>query len=91
MPRRTDATISNRRDSYHVTIPGEKPNGKGYSDGVLALIAAQVRATGSHGLPPVTTPLEVVRQSLFGPAVCLYRVERDDDGVVLTHKVNGED
>src|SRR6478752_5290213 len=41
--RKVDMTAAYNRESFHVITPGGKINGKGYSAGVLALIAAQVR------------------------------------------------
>jgi hypothetical protein len=95
--RRRDETVSRRRESYHVSAPGQKANGKGYSDSSLALIAAQIRlekGIGSSGLPDHQkgkTALHVTRQSLFGPSVLLYRVIREESGAVLTFTVEKED
>lgn len=87
--RRADPAISRHRDSYHVVTPGQPINGKGYSDKMLALLAAQTHL--EHQMSPATS-LHVVRQSLFGPATTLYTIWREEDtDAICTLPVERED
>lgn len=72
------------KDSFIVRTPGgEKLNDTAWP--MVALVLAQGRAIKGPAV------LCVERRSLVGPPVVLYRVERDDCGIVTTTTVNEED
>lgn len=74
------------RDSFHVlTETGEQLSVKG--EAPHALVVAQGAAERS----PEEVTLTVSRQSLFGPAVTIFRVVRTADGTVYTATPNPED
>jgi hypothetical protein len=53
----------------------------------VALVLAHAEA-GRHSR---AVALTVERRDLFGPAVTLFRVERDEDGIILTYTLSNED
>ena len=92
MPRKTKRTQDlSARDTYHVVGPTGDLAVKGpagpQDPAAIALVTAQGQAT--HAKVPVTYHVE--RRSLFGPSVRLYRVERTEDGRVLTWKIEAVD
>jgi hypothetical protein len=83
MPRRRKRTESLAgKDTYHVLHDGTELAVRGpagpETPGALALVIAQGRAVKWGA----SVTLTVERRSLFGPATPIYRVVRDEDGVV---------
>lgn len=78
------------RDTYHVLGPdGEIPTRPlTQTHPMFALTKAQMIALDEYREPAVLT---VQRRALFGPPVDLFRVTRDEEGVVYTKTITNED
>jgi hypothetical protein len=85
--RKKKTRVPAGKDSFHVlagdlrelATKGEAPHAL-----TVAQRIAEQKCTGP-------TTLTVVRRSLFGPATTLYRVDRDEHGIVLTTRVDAQD
>lgn len=69
-----------------LNVNGDVLRETGYGAAVT-LKLAQARALDQDD--PVTYTVE--RRDLFGPPALLYRVDRDEDGIVLTTTISEED
>lgn len=85
-PRRRSNTVPAGRDTFHIVGPGgETPHVKPEASHALNIAQRLAEAT----CEPVT--LYVERRSVLGPKATLYRVDRDEDGTVVTTTISRED
>jgi hypothetical protein len=87
MARAKKGTVPVGNEAYRVlTEDGREIAIKGMKS--LALLAAQERAQRDYTEP---VKLVVERRTLFGAPVILYRVVRDEDGVIHSATINAVD
>jgi len=86
--RRRRAQAEAGRDAFHIRAGENRLTPKPYAAASLALVAAQERAMRAFDQPAVLT---VERETIFGPTVELFKVVRDEDGVILTYRIAEDD